>query len=69
MLAVRTDKSPACHVALDYDDKTGKARMKCGWEGFVQGVFVAPTLKRGLYILGFPLCTQCERELAKEKKT
>lgn len=63
MLAVRTGKSPVSHVALDYNDGDGKARMRCGWEGFVQGVFVAPNLTKGLDILGWPLCSGCEREI------
>lgn len=68
MLAVRTAKSPATHIALDYNDKSGIARMKCGWEGFVQSVYVAPTLAQGLELLGWPLCTSCERENSKQKE-
>lgn len=69
MLAVKGmkgDEHTATHIALDYNDRTGFAKMKCGWEGFVQGFYLAPDLKRGLALLGWPLCSSCERAVNKE---
>jgi hypothetical protein len=70
MLAVKGmkgDDHTATHIAVEYNDSTGFAKMRCGWEGFVSGFYLAPTLRQGVALLGHDLCTSCERAMEKEK--
>jgi hypothetical protein len=70
MLAVKGTKGDgltATHIALEYNDSTGFVKTRCGWEGFVSGFYLAPSLKQGVALLGHDLCTSCDRAMEKEK--